>query len=106
MKFYLVAIGKRMPEWVSAGYYEYARRMKRECTLELIEVAAKKRSEKTDMKRLLREEGEALLAAIPKRSIIIALDRKGKTVDTRNIADSMTQWLREGTNVCYVDRRP
>lgn len=102
MKIYLVAVGRRMPEWVRAGYLEYARRMKRECKLELIEVSAKKRSGKFDVNRLLREEGEALLAAVPKRSIVIALDRKGKAMGTQNLAETMNNWLQEGADVALL----
>ena len=102
MKIYLVAVGKRMPDWVRTGFLEYARRMKRECILELIEVSAKKRSGKFDINRLLRDEGEALLAAVPRRSIIIALDRKGKSIDTQNLADTINNWMQEGSDVALL----
>lgn len=91
-----------MPEWVRTGFLEYARRMKRECMLELIEVSAKKRSGKFDVNRLLREEGESLLAAVPRRSIIIALDRTGKSIDTQNLADTMDGWFQEGSDVALL----
>ena len=39
MKLRLVAVGAKSPGWVDAGYAEYARRMPRECALELVEIA-------------------------------------------------------------------
>ncbi|MFC1664004.1 23S rRNA (pseudouridine(1915)-N(3))-methyltransferase RlmH [Pseudomonadota bacterium] len=102
MKIYIIAVGKRMPEWVRTGYEEYARRMLSECKLELIEVSAKKRSGKFDVKRLLREEGEALLAAVPKRALIIVLDRRGKTIDTKNFAQAMDDWMQQGVDVALL----
>ena len=98
----MIAVGKRMPEWVRTGYEEYARRLHSECKLELIEVSAKKRSGKFDIKRLLREEGEALLAAVPKRTLIIVLDRKGKLIDTEKFAQSMDNWMQQGVDVALL----
>ena len=36
MRFLVVAVGHRMPPWVSAGFAEYAGRMPREARIELI----------------------------------------------------------------------
>ena len=38
MKLRVVALGHRMPAWVSAGWDDYARRLPREFALELIEL--------------------------------------------------------------------
>ncbi|MGB0750996.1 MAG: 23S rRNA (pseudouridine(1915)-N(3))-methyltransferase RlmH, partial [Gammaproteobacteria bacterium] len=35
MHIHLVAIGKRMPDWMRVGFDEYRKRLPRECTLEL-----------------------------------------------------------------------
>ena len=39
MRILVVAVGTRMPQWVAAGFEEYARRMPRECRIELIKAA-------------------------------------------------------------------
>ena len=38
MKLRIVALGHRMPAWVSAGYGEYAKRLPRDIVLQLIEL--------------------------------------------------------------------
>ncbi len=40
MKIKLIAIGKRMPGWVTDAYQQYARRLPPVCQLELVEIAA------------------------------------------------------------------
>jgi 23S rRNA (pseudouridine1915-N3)-methyltransferase len=47
MRILVVAIGTRMPEWVAAGFDDYAARMPRELRVELIEVRPEKRSAAT-----------------------------------------------------------
>ncbi|HPE72091.1 MAG TPA: 23S rRNA (pseudouridine(1915)-N(3))-methyltransferase RlmH, partial [Candidatus Competibacter sp.] len=74
MKIHLLAVGTRMPSWVKAGYEEYAGRLPRECALNLVEIPPGKRSANSDLARLVRAEGERLLAAIPAGSQVVALD--------------------------------
>ena len=82
MRIKLLAVGTRMPQWVEQGYKEYAQRMPKLCELELIEIPAKKRGKNADTARILRDEALALQDAIPQGTLIIALDRKGKHIDT------------------------
>ncbi|MBM3202957.1 23S rRNA (pseudouridine(1915)-N(3))-methyltransferase RlmH, partial [Candidatus Woesearchaeota archaeon] len=35
MRIHLLAVGHRMPDWVTTGYEEYAKRLPRECSLVL-----------------------------------------------------------------------
>ena len=38
MKIHLIAVGERMPGWVQESYAGYARRLPRECALQLVEI--------------------------------------------------------------------
>lgn len=91
-----------MPAWVQQGFNDYAQRMPNLCELELIEIAAKKRGKNADMARLLRDEAQALKDAIPKRSLIIALDRQGRTVDTLELAKHLQNWIDESQDVAIL----
>ena len=102
MRIKLLAIGTRMPHWVETGYQEYAQRMPKLCELELVEIAAKKRGKNADTARILRDEAQALSAAIPKGALTIALDRKGKHVDTPELARSMQSWIDESQDVAIL----
>lgn len=99
MKIHLLAIGVRMPNWVRAGYREYAERLPRECALNLIEIPAVKRTSNADVARILRDEGERLLAATPKGSRRIALDERGPQWDTAELAEQLANWRQEGREI-------
>jgi 23S rRNA (pseudouridine1915-N3)-methyltransferase len=68
VQIYLISIGQKMPGWVKQGYEEYAKRMPRECQLIVKEIAAGKRGKNSDVSRIVRDEGERMLTAIPKPS--------------------------------------
>ncbi|MEM7357584.1 MAG: 23S rRNA (pseudouridine(1915)-N(3))-methyltransferase RlmH [Pseudomonadota bacterium] len=102
MRIKLVAIGTRMPAWVTQGYQEYAQRMPNICQLELIEIAAKKRGKNADTARILRDEARALDAAIPAGNLIIALDRRGKSIDTPELARQMQNWIDDSQDVAIL----
>ncbi len=102
MKIHLLAIGTRMPDWIKAGYAEYATRLPRECALNLIEIPAGKRTPSADAVRALREEGERLAAAFPAGSYSIALDERGSQWSTAELADHLTGWLRDGRDLSLL----
>jgi 23S rRNA (pseudouridine1915-N3)-methyltransferase len=102
MQIHLIAVGRRMPQWVDDAYREYARRMPRHCTLGLVEVNAGRRSKSADVARINREEGERLLEAIPAGSRVIALDRTGREKSTEKLAADMEKWLAGGQDVVLL----
>jgi 23S rRNA (pseudouridine1915-N3)-methyltransferase len=58
----LIAVGSRMPKWVEEGWHEYAKRLPAELALELVEIPLNTRGKNADVARLIRQEGEAMLA--------------------------------------------
>src|SRR5215468_10374657 len=75
MKLRVVAMGHRMPTWVTAGWDEYARRMPREFPLELVALKPEARDGKP-VERLLAAEAERIVGACKGMSIV-ALDERG-----------------------------
>ena len=102
MQIYLISVGNRMPEWVKQGYEEYARRLPRECELVLKEVTPGKRLKNTDIARLIRDEGERMMAAVPSGAHVVALDIPGKPWTTPELSEAMRRWLKNGQNVALL----
>jgi 23S rRNA (pseudouridine1915-N3)-methyltransferase len=103
MKIRLLAVGMRQPAWVQAGYEEYARRMPVQCRLELIELpCAKRRGKNEDVRRLLAEEGQQMNAAIQHKDRIIALDERGLSWRTSELAQHLARWSQEGRNLALL----
>ena len=44
MRLIIAAVGTRMPGWVEEGFGEFAKRLPRDCPLELLEVKAEPRT--------------------------------------------------------------
>ena len=102
MQINLITVGNRMPSWVEQGYDEYAKRMPRECELVLKEVAPGKRTKNSDVARIVRDEGERMLATIPQGSHIVTLDIPGKHWTTPELSQAMKRWLESGQNVALL----
>lgn len=97
MRIRLLAVGRRMPAWVSAGFDDYARRLPHECRLELVEIAPGSRSGKNnDSARAVADEDRRMAAAIGADADVIALSVDGKPWSTEQLADCMRDWLADG----------
>lgn len=95
MRLMLVAVGRMKdgPERIlTARYIERALASGKPLGLsgpiitELSESRARSASER------MREEAKAILAAIPDKSVIIALDERGKSVSSEDFASRIGQW--------------
>lgn len=102
MKIRLYALGTRMPAWVDEGYRDYARRLRRGWTLELVELPVAKRSARSPTARLVEEEGERLLAALPSRATVVALDERGTAMASAGLARRLADWQREGAPLALM----
>lgn len=102
MRLLIVAVGHKMPDWVAAGYAEYAKRMPRETRLELVEIKPEKRAGgKTDT-QIKEAEKERILAALPRECELVALDERGEMPTTLALAASLKTWLGGGRDVALV----
>lgn len=102
MQISLIAVGQRMPGWVTQGYEEYARRMPPECQLQLVEIPLVKRSKGSDVARLIDKEGEQMLAAIKKDSQVVAMEVTGRDWSTADLAGQLANWMQSGRNVALL----
>lgn len=102
MRIHLIAVGTRMPRWVTEGYQEFAKRLPDECRLNLVEIDSGKRGKGADIQRAIRQEGENMLAAIPKDCQVIALDVGGKEWSTQQLCAELKSWLQSGRDVSLL----
>ncbi|MDM1544901.1 23S rRNA (pseudouridine(1915)-N(3))-methyltransferase RlmH [Ignatzschineria indica] len=102
MIVYLIAVGSNMPNWVKMGFEEYAERLRHDVELKLIEVPALVRKKNADVKRILKEEGEKLLKAIPKNTLIVGLDVVGREMTTMDLSKRLESWMQSGQDVALL----
>ena len=102
MRARLVSVGERMPAWVADGYAEYQKRLSRELPLELVELKLGERGKGRDLKRALDDEGAAMLAAIPRDAHVVALDGRGKTWSSEQLAEELAGWRMQGRDLAFL----
>lgn len=98
MRIRIIAVGTKMPDWVEQGYADYAKRLPRDCAVEMVELPLAPRSKNSDIARAMEKEGEAMRVAIGKGDTVIALDVLGKPWRTEQLAEQLAAWRMSGTN--------
>ena len=102
MKFYILAVGNKLPMWVNTAFAEYAKRLSQEITLQLIEVKPEKRTGIKNKERILDAEYQRIKAAIPSGCRLVVLDECGKQWSTVFLADVIENWMQEGGDTVFV----
>lgn len=102
MRIHLLAVGRRMPAWVTAGYAEFARRMPPECRIMLKEIEPGRRGKSDDATRAMAEEGARMLAALPKAARVIALDERGQIWSSADLSRRLQAWMQDGRDVALL----
>ncbi len=93
MRLLIIAVGHKMPDWVSTACQEYSKRMPSDCAIELKEI----KPDITPAKEAIK-----IIAAIPKNTLIIALDERGKDLSTQDLACHLKQWREIGKDIVFL----
>lgn len=102
MKLIVAAISARPPEWVVTGWQDYAKRMPRELSLELLEIKPESRTTGKNANAMMAAEATRLDAALPPGCRRIVLDEQGDAVTTRQLSERLTQWMSGGYDVAFL----
>jgi 23S rRNA (pseudouridine1915-N3)-methyltransferase len=102
VRLLIVAVGEKPPAWVREGYADYARRLPRPYTPELIEIALGHRGKGADVARAIADEGARVLAALPRQALVVALDERGASWSSVDLSRRLGQWSQEGRDVAFV----
>jgi 23S rRNA (pseudouridine1915-N3)-methyltransferase len=102
MKLIVAAVSARPPDWVVAGWTEYARRMPRELPLELVEIKPEPRSSGKTAQAMMALEATRIDSQLPARCRRIALDERGDAPTTRQLAERLAKWMEDGADVAFI----
>ena len=97
----VVALGHKMPGWVSAGWDDYARRLPHEFALALVELKPEPRDRGKAVPQLLAAEALRIVPAC-KGARVMALDERGQPWTTRILADHLARWRDDAVDVAFV----
>lgn len=102
MNIYLLAVGTKMPAWVTQAYQEYAQRLPAKCALVLKEIPAEKRLKNSNIEAITNKECDKIKAAIPTNCRVVALDVKGQQWSTEKLATRLQDWMMSGQDVALI----
>lgn len=91
-----------MPAWVNEGYGEYAKRLSGEIKLELKEISSNKKLKNAIPAVIVEDEGRRLLDALAQNTHVVALDVRGQSWSTEQLAVQMQGWMGQGQDVSLL----
>lgn len=102
MKFFILAVGNKMPDWIRVGYSEYIKRLPREISINLIEIKPEKRTSGKQTEQLLFAEHQRIRAALPADCRIVVLDENGQQWTTAKFASAIKRWTIDGNAIAFI----
>ncbi|PXX97466.1 23S rRNA (pseudouridine(1915)-N(3))-methyltransferase RlmH [Halomonas sp. LBP4] len=102
MRVRLLAVGSRMPAWVTQGVEEYRKRLPRDFALEVEEITPGQRGKNADLGRAVALEAERIRARLRGDERVVALEVGGKAWSTEQLAREAEAWRLEGRDVALL----
>ena len=102
MRVRIIAVGERMPAWVSEVCADYLRRLGNQPKTSLVEIAGGPRRGGGSALRAVEIEGERILAALKPADYLIALDERGKEISTVELARRLGERMRSGRDLVFT----
>ena len=97
MKLRLICIGRLSSRYLQEGAADYLGRINRYLPIEVIELKEEKGGSKNNPETVREAEGERLLARVSDQDWLIALDEKGKLLDSVGLAGQIERHMLDGT---------
>ncbi|MSQ57667.1 MAG: 23S rRNA (pseudouridine(1915)-N(3))-methyltransferase RlmH, partial [Limnohabitans sp.] len=101
MRIWIIAVGQKLPAWAQTACDEYSKRFPPDFKIELKAVKAQPR-ETFSLEQIYESEKERLLAAIPKGARVVVLDEKGKSIQTKQLAQKMNDWQLAAQDITLI----
>ena len=99
MRIRLLSVGRDRSGLFEPAVQEYARRLARYATFELVEIPESRKAEEA---RGRDEEAEALLARLKDRERLWLLDERGAAWDSRELANHLGRVLNDGRDLALA----
>ncbi|NIC04444.1 23S rRNA (pseudouridine(1915)-N(3))-methyltransferase RlmH [Billgrantia bachuensis] len=102
MRIRLLAVGTRMPGWVTEGVEEYRKRLPRDFAMEVEEIAPGQRGKNADTARAVALEAKRIRERLRGDELTVALEVDGKSWSTEQLAREAETWRHEGRDVVLL----
>ena len=102
MKTRLLSVGTKMANWVIAGTEHYSKRIEREMNFSLVEIPLAKRAKNHSPAVGKAREADVLLSQIKPDDYVVALDVKGRSLSTAQLAEKLRDFRMSGKNLALL----
>lgn len=104
MKIQLISVGTKLPAWVNDGTQEYLKRFvpMADFSLALKEIPAQKRGKNAAIDKIIASESQALIEAVPKGFVPVALDVGGQRLSSEKLAGKLQRFHDGGDNLAIL----
>lgn len=103
MKFCLLTIGKTTSEILAKGIADYASRINRYVSFELVQLPDLKSTRGLTEQQQKEKEGEMILSALQPSDMVVLLDEKGREYTSREFATLQSAMMNRGVKrLVYV----
>jgi 23S rRNA (pseudouridine1915-N3)-methyltransferase len=98
----IIAVGTKMPAWVTTAVDDYSSRMPAEFALQWKEVKAEVRSASGTSTQWMTKEGIRISEHIPQPCHRVLLDEKGKDLTTAQLSSRLSVWRDQALPVAIL----
>ena len=102
MHISILAVGKKMPDWVQAAVSEYTKRLRHEYAFEVLEIPSSGGGKNSPTQVRKQSERKSILARIKPSDHVVALDVAGKRLSTRDVAENLAKFKLVGDKVKFL----
>jgi 23S rRNA (pseudouridine1915-N3)-methyltransferase len=102
MRISIIAVGAKMPQWVEQACADYLRRLPREWSVRVVEVAQARLGRQATPALILQDEAGRICPQLPAAARVVALDVQGKAWSTAELAQQLQAWQMDGRDVALL----
>ncbi len=105
IKITLIALGRLKESYLREATDEYVKRLKRYCSLEIIELSPEQLPENPSralVDAALRREAQSIFSKIPKGAYVTAMCVEGKGMSSEAFADVISEQSAQGRPMCFI----
>jgi len=97
------AVGRKMPAWVNMAVSDYMKRLPQRWQFEVREFP---QAQADNGELTMSREADSLLAALPAKAHVVALDNRGRTWSTEQLAAELEGWQSLGKSIVLLTGGP
>ena len=102
MKFTILAVGNKLPNWVTEGYNTFIKRMPANYALQVQEITPAKRTKHYNPQKIIEQEGCEIIKNIPGNSMVIALDVDGNLCSSQQLSQKLENWQLSHSHLVFL----